>query len=284
MRSWAGLWVLWAGCVVGDFDSEERACPCVDGYVCDEAVNRCVRALTAPGGDDAAASDGQLPEGRSPSRCATDLANRAFCNGFEDGLAAWRTMSDTGSFGSASEEVVQTERVYQGARALRVKLGVGSIRAAVWAPAFPPSAPSEVWARAYFYFPSGKVNGIAFLEVSSSDYERRIVTNFVDDRGQLMTHGYTGQRINEYIRRIPRDEWVCVRLHVVYAEQGRMEVFLEDELLVADAFNTTTGTTTGLTRVNVGFVESRIGPTTFGREVYVDEVVVDTEPVPCVTL
>jgi hypothetical protein len=39
-----GCWVL-AGCIFGDVSLDGKQCPCASGYVCDDAINTCVREL-----------------------------------------------------------------------------------------------------------------------------------------------------------------------------------------------------------------------------------------------
>lgn len=61
------LVVSLAGCTVPEVDLEGRPCPCVDGYVCDEPTNTCMRTGTGTdAATDAPPADSSAPDSATP--------------------------------------------------------------------------------------------------------------------------------------------------------------------------------------------------------------------------
>lgn len=301
-----GSAVCLGACAIGDFDLEDRSCPCTDGYVCDLSANRCVRAFTVPDATtsvdattpsdagtaegDAALSDagGAAPDmgipdtGLTPSdsRCDSDLAARAFCDGFESpGLQGWGSMVNTGTRGGPSMVEVQSDIVYRGRGALKASVGANSEQAAVWAEVFAVPAPDEVWARGYFYLPLGLADGAEYIGLSDPRYDKAVVTSVDSVQSDLHTHAFDNNPFVTFLDPFPRDQWVCVELHSITTEMGLIEVYWDGELKASESFDGRNPT--GFNRINVGFVDWRSQVGQSRREVYADEIVVDTMRIHC---
>ena len=145
-------------CVVGDFDAEDLRCPCVEGFVCDEVADRCVRPFTMlDGGPDSGPSDGDVDSGFpdaevdpiADTTCSSTAGAAAlFCNGFEAlDLEGWNGINvNTGPRGQPTSVGRQSDVVFRGQGALRSSLGLGGLRAAVFADVLTSTVP-ELWAR-----------------------------------------------------------------------------------------------------------------------------------------
>jgi hypothetical protein len=88
------LLIVASGCVIDGFGLEDRRCPCVSGWVCDEAADRCVEVLTADAGEvlpDADVSeDAYVPVDAPPLPYCETITNAIFCEDFESGdLTRW---------------------------------------------------------------------------------------------------------------------------------------------------------------------------------------------------
>ena len=280
-----------SGCVVGDFDAEDRRCPCVEGFVCDEIADRCVRPISTPdagfSADDAGfPSDSgvtNVADAGFDTTCSSNQDTPVFCDGFElPELSGWTgVMLNTGTRGMPSTVERQSDRVYRGTGALRARLGEGSLQAAVFADVFTSTTPPELWTRGYFYMPTGLSNETEYIGVSDSIYRESIVASIDEFEADIHSHNLGGERgfFETFDSIFPKDEWVCVELFVRSAEDGIVEIYWNGNLQYA--YETDPRFTNLLTRINVGFVDWRSGNRNVAREVYVDEVVVDTQRAPC---
>ena len=287
---------LWSACAVGDFNSEDFPCPCTEGFVCDTAANRCVRAFTQP---DASTPDADVPtssmedggavdlgfetsDAGFDTSCSKALMGSAFCDGFEvPDLSGWSgVMMNTGPRGRPSVVERQTELVYRGAGALRARLGAGSVQAAVFADVYPLGAPPEAWFRGYFYLPRDRSNQTEYIGVSDAVYRESIVGSVDEFESDIHSHNYErGNFYQTFDAVFPRDRWVCVEMFVRTATVGTVALYWDSELIQERTFDTRMRD--GLTRLNVGFVDWRVQPRDAEREVFVDEVAVDASRVPC---
>lgn len=81
---------LASGCVIGDVDLAGRRCPCVDGWICDEATERCVPADASDGGAVLATDARVPPDAPPPPPTCETIPDAIFCDDFERAdLARW---------------------------------------------------------------------------------------------------------------------------------------------------------------------------------------------------
>jgi hypothetical protein len=87
------------GCVLDPIELDGRACPCIEGWRCDETTERCVREVLADGGGDGAVLEvDAAPEVDGGPRigCAA-IPDALFCDDFESGaLDRWTLDSREG--------------------------------------------------------------------------------------------------------------------------------------------------------------------------------------------
>ncbi len=113
--------VFATGCVLGDIDLADRRCPCVAGWMCDEASDRCVPAIDLDGGE--ALADADVPRDADiphdapppPPTCDT-IPDAIFCDDFERGdLTRW-TVIEPAPGGSVSATTLAARTGAQGMR------------------------------------------------------------------------------------------------------------------------------------------------------------------------
>ena len=110
-------------------------------------------------------------------------------------------------------------------------------------------------------------------------YQQAIVASVDEFESDFHTHSLPqGNESFRFPAIMPRDRWVCVEMFVRSAEDGLVELYWDGVLIASGAFDTRMSNR--MTRVNVGFVSWRSGPRDVSRELYVDEVVVDTQRFP----
>ncbi len=304
MRWWV---VALAGAVVacspGEVDLDGKACPCVVGWVCDEAMNLCVRgdastldsgpvdsgSSTDTGAADAAPPDAAVDSaagsdggdgaidggdaGGSDSACDGALADAIFCDGFEDGpgFAAWSEDGNGGGTASWSEDVV-----YRGLGALRAESTMMAGSVFMWGATSAAIDSGDLWLRLYALFPAeSSLYHFDFANVSPADGGG--MTLYVEggrlrvwNEGLMMSHASTTM--------VPLDTWTCIELHVSVGDSGGFEAFI-DGALVSSAMGEDTFPEMPYDTVATGFIYS--DPDQPPSLFYVDEVAVGTSRLPC---
>ncbi len=303
------LLVLVSACTVEPLALEDRECPCVAGWVCDEALGRCVpandvgsdagatdsgvdgpRADARPDGApdsgatdsatadttmmDAAMDTATVDTGPAPTACADVYADRLFCDGFEDtGFAAWDGMRTPGA--STVERV--TDVVYRGDGALMATATADQRFAGLHASVFAVPAPSDQYMRAYYYIPSGYPDGMEFSEMASATRDENFIV-FTRSAAEhdFHTHGWSGGR-QSLSMLLPKDTWFCLEAHIEMGNPGSISVFV-DGTMVATETGLDNSPPDGLELVVAGIAWNNDGAE---RVLYVDEVVADTAPIGC---
>lgn len=296
-----------AACAVDPIDYSGRECPCITGWVCDEATRRCVPADASTTGTDAAAppmdggpqrdadelvdagevaTDAGPPDSGPPdagptdagppsSRCDTVFAGRLFCDGFESGDTSRWDAEDTGGAGSIT---VVSDTVYMGERALRVQGDPGSGYAGAWKSVFSPSGETDQWLRAYWYLPAADGFGAEVSSMAASGFTYDIVVAANSTGSNFHTHGWPVNSRVDITRVVPADTWTCIELHVHFdSTAGTIALYFDDEL-VAEATGRDTTVPSALPVITAGFGWKS---TTATNVVYVDEIVADTARIGC---
>ena len=315
-----GAWYLWlimrcgvlagvlslslglSGCSFGEVDLRGKRCPCAVGWVCDTPANRCVEEI-APGMDagatpdgaadagadargidaggiDAPASDsGAPPDAAVGTVCAESVAASAyFCDGFEDGpgFAGW----SRGTY-EADGTASWTDEAYRGAGALRSQTTVETGRAAAASTFVPPIVDADLWLRAYYYFPSGWT--MYHLDIGAV---RTLTDPFQGialalDSGEL-PYLYVDEESTAYraTAAAPRDEWICIELHVAVSDDlGSVELFVNGARVAQSPLDIDTLPPGGFGYLDVGvpYTDEGQDPAT----VMVDEVALGPSRIPC---
>lgn len=248
-------------CMPGNIEVGDLPCPCADGFVCSPTEGRCV-----------------LPEQLAVgTECDSPEAEAwAFCDGFESpDLDAWMRRNEGGPRGEALVEY-QTDNVYRGKGALRVRVSGGARAASVYAEVF-SSTVAEVWVRGQFYI-ANVVDDVELIGMGDVDYQRTVVYTADDDKSDVHTHNLVPSDHYGWSPIIyPKDVWFCAVLHT---SQVEAEIF-RNELRI-DRVDFPVPIDLGYARLDVGFVSWRHGPReTETREVLVDEVAVSTTELTC---
>lgn len=77
---------------------------------------------------------------------------------------------------------------------------------------------------------------------------------------------------------LPFDRWLCIEVRVEVDDPGRVQLFL-DGTLIASRSDIDLLPGTGFSRIAVGLPSTDVGQPS--ARVYVDEVVIDTQPIGC---
>jgi len=303
-------------CVLSDVSLDGRRCPCAEGWRCDEARDVCVPGSAAPvdAGADAAGDAGSSPDagdGRDgattmdadtpdagpvptdggpgtpdagtdagtdagpDSTICDELVGVIFCDGFEDGFAHWGWRTET-----AGTVTAGTSTVYRGAAALYASTTDLSGKASITSELGTTVSSGALYVRAYVYVPSSVVStGISFLFVGEAVAPYAGIAFEITGAGRASV--YIGPLDREAAGAhvpMPRDRWVCATLTLDVGDTGRARAAIDGVSTVDEALIDVLPAG-GLSRVTTGIEWS--SPTQMSADVYVDEVVVSTSPIPC---
>jgi hypothetical protein len=285
------LAALFCGCSLGEVPIDDARCPCVAGYRCDVARDRCVRDVGSDGGpsfdaadrdsgpsdagstDAGPAIDGGFDAGLDSTGCDDVLAGGLFCDGFEgsDLITGWEL--DREDMGVTS---LVADPVYRGAGAMSASTSAATGVAAVTSTLASAVSEGDLWARAYFYVPSGPALALATVLIFYGD-DDGYGAQFRETYGAWMGTP-TGRVVSPGGMPVPRDRWFCYELHVVVGAAGSIEVFASGEQVIAMS-GIPTLPTGGLHTITAGleFTVDTQEPLT----IYVDEVAAGPTRLPC---
>jgi hypothetical protein len=220
------LLLVLAGCVLDPIDLDGRACPCIEGWVCDESTDRCVHTLVPPldasAGDATLGDDTGVADAGPPVGCAA-VPDAIFCDDFELGnLDRWSLLDARD--GGALE---WSDAGHDGGHAVRLRApGAGATMQLV---ATVPIEPSEVWFRAWIRVTSAEGGaplayelragdrGTVRAELEISQHALEVSAGATDGSRQTDATGADAWRTGE---------WLCVRGRVVRGPtvRGRVEL------------------------------------------------------------
>jgi hypothetical protein len=249
--------------------------PALTGPGCDAAACTC-------GGCDCTAESCDVPCPRAGDATACDdlLAGAVFCDGFErapiDG--AWGWIGETNGL-----VVRDADLVHRGLVSMRAETATSGGIAHV-GKSYPRIDAGDVWARAYVYVPaSSPVAQINLLHVGegTSPYDSVAVgLHTPSDVSRANIYASESDRSAQATQAFPLDRWVCVQLHVEVspAPGGAVHVYIDGEEQIT-LTGIDTQPSTGIDSLGAGVLWS---PDTQPATVlYVDDVAVGTEPLPC---
>lgn len=277
-----------SGCVLGEVDHTGQPCPCASGWTCTDA-GICVQGDAGSVTRDAAIPDAPRPDVPRVDAGTACADGRLFCDGFEDGPAwvgisgqPWRYAPTAGD--GASVNAVDT-MFHRGSWSLLAeKTATAGGQAAGVAQSLGGVADGDLWARAWIRIPATEMDGVIPLSLGNG------VTGWVHallgpETSLILVVGATGTALQTFpadaSRMYPFDEWFCLRLRVTVSDTvGSAQLFLGDEAIAATtgAVDTRPVGDFESVIVGIGFALDAQGP----LQVYVDDVVVDTDEVFCV--
>jgi hypothetical protein len=236
--------------------------------------------LPDAGPEDRGDSGGNGPDAGT-NECETTHAGSLLCSGFEpaDLSANWQMTRDL-----SGELERSTARAHSGSASLRATTeGAESI--AVVAGSVGPLTSGELFLRAYVYVPEGlptKTMNIFFIGDDPSPNPPEpfygIDFNLQDGAVQLYSPQWAPDRRTGSLL-IPRERWFCFRVRVAISNaEGAVDVFVDDQPAVAVS-GVDTLPDEGVRTFRAG-VDWSSGQTEF-FEVFIDDIVLDTQPVSC---
>ncbi len=289
--------VIGSGCVPQEVDLEGRACPCGPGWSCVSEV--CVEgevdasaAVDLGEGDDGGArdlggrdagSDGGGPidagsdlgvDAPMPALCAT--ASAIFCDDFERGLSDW---SET-TLGSGGTITVDSTRRLNGEQSLHAVSGEPAGRAGL-IKAFAGVSTGTVYARSWLYVPSDSEHALITFMMLSEEVGGVYPLAAFQVTGGGLGRVYMGTPLDRYATGsapYARDQWLCTTLEVDLNETT----------------TTVRATIGGATAADETFDQRLFGEIEFldvglqytgvtspSAEIFMDDVEVGLEPLPC---
>ena len=204
------------------------------------------------------------------------LPNVLFCDDFEDGLAKWDYAVHT-----RGSTAVTTDYKRAGSYAMRASTSASTASVRSQArrsvKALGHRKAGNLWARYYYYLPSSVTLTQKFSTGVISEYEDPwlgfSVLIFPDGIG--LESGGNSRKISTTF---PRDQWVCVEMHVQVASSGTFEFFMNGAPVISlSGLNTIPAQGYTLFEVGVHYANLNQGPIT----TYTDDVMLGTSRLGC---
>ncbi|QQR90746.1 MAG: hypothetical protein IPJ88_03130 [Myxococcales bacterium] len=296
-------------------DLSARSCPCVEGFVCDESRNICVlpgdlndASITADGAQqdanpDTSIQDAAVPipavcsEGDAPmldpkpfdaTACDDGTRSLAFCRSVDDGGETHATWLSNAVGGSMQ---VETSQVYRGTNAN--KFSVSSSRDTVYgypeingpSDAFYSDGTTDIYARAYFYFPSGWNTATDLLMLrqggGTGNNDIAIRTNTNNKIGYFSltgTYGGSSSRDAYSDFAIPIEVWSCLEIHASSSDE-RVDVWMDDVCI--GSWDTGGRVDMKYFSIQLGFINQLDQADSYPQTFYVDEIMVSDTRIGC---
>lgn len=288
------LALLAAGCAIQEQDYDGLECQrglCPNGYACDFSVGVqgiCrVGVSGMDGGLDAGGFDAGPPIFRDAGEDAgvdagggngCDNPAHIFCDDFESGtLSRWSQRVVGGSSVDITELAAHSGDF--GVRATSMLGGVGGEPGMIFSDAFAGMSVSDQWVRAWFLFQRGTGQETTIMTLSDVGFDTVFFVDVLslDEGGFYAPYGMMGDS-DTFALSLTEDTWFCVEVHI---EQG----------VTDGAFQVFVNGTEVASRIGVNTASRGVFPhVAFGswhfapsgaRLVFVDDIVLSTEPVGC---
>ena len=197
------------------------------------------------------------------------------CNGYEDpSFEGWLKEE---SLGTVTQDL---GRFHRGRGALHAQTSSGGAVAALLAKEFGPFTAGDLYARAYFYVLStSRLENVALMIVGESLQPWDHVAFSIGDLDSAQVWIEEIRRVTVSSIPMPLDRWVCVQVHIVIDDRRGSVGLSIDGKLVASRANVDTLPAGGYTEIGAGLPWTNGGNPP--AEVWVDELIVATEPIPC---
>lgn len=217
------------------------------------------------------------------TECETTYNNALVCTGFEGGISldTHNISADGGTL-----EIVTTP-AYKGKAALHAST-VGDRDYANVSGVFDPLFTNAVYFRAYYFIPAGEITGAVKLAAFEGfdptlDGDELNVDFMVGQAGNFYVYLHEPQQSpTGLISRnglMPTDKWFCLRGGVEISDTAGSVVLAIGREEAVNAANLDTLSANGISWADFG-----VGWTdgvTNSVDVYIDDIVVDTSPIPC---
>jgi hypothetical protein len=235
--------------------------------------------LPMPDLADLAKGDLAQPPCSGNSRCG----DAGVCNGFESGSIdpPWYSIVRTGCTAT-----FDSTRACRGAKSLHLTLAntSGLIESFVFEKAILPAA-NTIYLRGFFYLPAtfSFFTQLEMVYQSFSPYEQ-IDVQGNDDGTLQIDNSVSGVPSNHSALHLPLDRWVCVEMKVVSSASGSGSVTISVDGVPQNDItltNITTEPSPALDTVSFGISENANATTVPAEEAWIDEVMVDTQPIGC---
>ena len=232
------------------------------------------------GTPDAGRDAGMRDAGRDAGgdECGGEHALALVCSGFEseDLLSDW---DERALMLNATAER-STVRAHGGQGSLHAQ-SMGMMSAATVRTRFGPVSGGELYLRLYLYVPDAlptrTINFMFVGEALSYDNFEGVDVNLEDGALQVFSRQGDPMRQTGSLT-VPRDQWFCLRARIAVADEGALQLFVDDALAL-DATGLDTLPAGGLGALRVG-IDWSSGQDDF-FELYIDDVVLDVAPVEC---
>ena len=221
---------------------------------------------------DAAVVDGGVGE------CSGVHASAVLCSGFEPEQLTAEWTDDAIEGAGALER--STLRAHSGQASLHASTSDAS-SAAVLVQSFAAVRSGELHLRVHLYVPVGPTEIINLIYLGAApgpDPFVGIDINLQDGAVQVFSPQASPSRQTGELQ-VPRQRWFCLRARVELRDEGGVVAVSVDDQLAIEATQIDTLPPGGLTDLRVGIDWSSAQEAPF--EVYVDDVVLDTQPVDC---
>ncbi len=241
--------------------------------------------------DASAAEDATMPDAGpvvpivpvGESACYTWLADRLVCEGFETTPRdpPWWTIEQSG-------ELTHTgTRTHVGIGAIAARSLVSGGNAFVGRVAYPNLTAGTIYLRSYVYVPSGvPLQGVIVHGLSEESAPHGGVSIRLEDTGVSLDLHPRGPGVMPLFISaapaivFPRDQWNCLQLQLtISASQGSVRLTVNGQVAAASTGPLATLPASGYRGVSAGIVYSV--PDQLPVQLFVDEVVADTAPIPC---
>jgi len=211
-------------------------------------------------------------------RCAAHQ-DAILCSGFErPDLSEWSAVIE-----QSQASVEQTAaRSFAGKGALHAE-SRGSESAAVVAEEFAPVTGGDLYLRTYLYVPDGvpteTINVFFLGDYATPDPFRGVDFNL--EAGALSTYvpGQAPDRFTSTLLTIPRDVWFCLQMQMAVSRDAGSVTLSVDGALALEQANMKTLPDGGIHLLRVGVDWSSLQTAPF--DMYIDDLVLSTDPVDC---
>jgi hypothetical protein len=224
---------------------------------------------------------GRYPDASAPSECVTRYADAIACGDSEGSAldAGW----DDVVIENQGELEHSSARSHSGATSLRAA-SLDMMSVAAVSRMFEPVRDGELYLRAYLYvdasYPSDTINIFSLGSSPTPDPFTGIDVNLKDGALQVFSPQADPVRQTGTLL-IPRNRWFCLRARIAVSDtEGEVELFADDALAL-HATQIDTLPDEGVLQLRAGIDWSSEQAAFF--ELFLDDLVLDRQPVPCAT-